>query len=147
MRQDRICGNNIRHGKKYNRKRREVNFKVNDLVLVQTHFVSAAGRRVVGKFMTKFERQYRELEVRNNNLIIWKREEGSNLIFTMCGCTIQDNPTQLVLIVMMSHYMTERSLVMGRVGHTRENPEVLGDPRVMRVRVVDQRREMSDWRI
>ncbi|GFU77276.1 hypothetical protein TNCV_4853771 [Trichonephila clavipes] len=34
----------------------------------------------------------------------------------------------------MRHYMKER----GRVGHTRENPEVLGDPWVMRVRVIDQ---------
>ncbi|GFV21395.1 uncharacterized protein TNCV_2371521 [Trichonephila clavipes] len=32
--------------KYYNQKRREVNIKVNDLVLVQTHFMSAAGRRV-----------------------------------------------------------------------------------------------------
>ncbi|GFX30997.1 transposon Tf2-6 polyprotein [Trichonephila clavipes] len=60
-------------GKYYNRKRREVNIKVNDLVLVQTHFISAAGRRVVGKFMPKFEGPYRVLEVRNNNLIILKR--------------------------------------------------------------------------
>ncbi|GFV17479.1 uncharacterized protein TNCV_4323451 [Trichonephila clavipes] len=59
--------------KYYNRKRREVNIKVNDLVLVQTHFMSAAGRRVVGKFMPKFEGPYRVLEVRNNNLIIWKK--------------------------------------------------------------------------
>ncbi|GFW85294.1 retrovirus-related Pol polyprotein from transposon 17.6 [Trichonephila clavipes] len=59
--------------KYYNRKRREVNIKVNDLVLVQTHFISAAGRRVVGKFMPKFELPYRVLEVRNNNLITWKR--------------------------------------------------------------------------
>ncbi|GFY31117.1 uncharacterized protein TNCV_4360241 [Trichonephila clavipes] len=58
-------------GKYYNRKRREVNIKVNDLVLVQTHFKSAAGSRVVGKFMPKFEGPYRVLEVRNNNLIIW----------------------------------------------------------------------------
>ncbi|GFS96533.1 uncharacterized protein TNCV_3943331 [Trichonephila clavipes] len=50
-----------------------LNIKVNDLVLVQTHFISAAGRRVVGKFMPKFEGPYRVLEVRNNNLIIWKR--------------------------------------------------------------------------
>ncbi|GFU83397.1 uncharacterized protein TNCV_1139061 [Trichonephila clavipes] len=50
----------------------EVNIKVNDLVLVQTHFVSAAGRRVVGKFMPKSEGPYRVLEVRNNNLIILK---------------------------------------------------------------------------
>ncbi|GFW39747.1 uncharacterized protein TNCV_4522371 [Trichonephila clavipes] len=61
-------------GKYYNRKRREVNIKkLNDLVLVQTHFISAAGRRVVGKFMPKFEWPYRVLEVRNNNLIILKR--------------------------------------------------------------------------
>ncbi|GFY31357.1 uncharacterized protein TNCV_753151 [Trichonephila clavipes] len=59
--------------KYYNRKGREVNIKVNDLVLVQTHFISAAGRRVVGKFMLKFEGPYRVLEVRNNNLIIWKK--------------------------------------------------------------------------
>ncbi|GFV73356.1 uncharacterized protein TNCV_2646161 [Trichonephila clavipes] len=59
--------------KYYIRKRREVNIKVNDLVLVKTHFMSAAGRRVVGNFMPKFEGPYRELEVRNNNLIIWKK--------------------------------------------------------------------------
>ncbi|GFV84445.1 retrovirus-related Pol polyprotein from transposon 17.6 [Trichonephila clavipes] len=51
----------------YNQKRREGNIKVNYLVLVQTHFVSAAGRKVVGKFMPKFEGSYRVLEVRNNN--------------------------------------------------------------------------------
>ncbi|GFV35162.1 uncharacterized protein TNCV_2295671 [Trichonephila clavipes] len=56
-----------------NRKRREVNIKENDLVLVQTHFISDARRRVVGKFMPKFEGPYRVLKVRNNNLIIWKR--------------------------------------------------------------------------
>ncbi|GFW56070.1 uncharacterized protein TNCV_374761 [Trichonephila clavipes] len=59
--------------KYYNWKRREVNIKVNDLVLVQTHFISAADRRVVGKFMPNFEGPYRVLEVRNNNLIIWKK--------------------------------------------------------------------------
>ncbi|GFS73464.1 uncharacterized protein TNCV_1101721 [Trichonephila clavipes] len=60
-------------GEYYNRKRREVNIKVNDLVLVQTHFISAEGRRVVRKVMPKFEVSYRVLEVRNNNLIIWKK--------------------------------------------------------------------------
>ncbi|GFU87656.1 uncharacterized protein TNCV_2935781 [Trichonephila clavipes] len=60
-------------GKYYNRKRREVNIKVNDLVLVQTNFISAAGRRVVRKFMPKFEGPCRVLEVRNNNLIILKK--------------------------------------------------------------------------
>ncbi|GFU37437.1 uncharacterized protein TNCV_4273901 [Trichonephila clavipes] len=51
-----------------NRKKREFNIKVNDLVLVETHFISAAGRRVVGKCMPKFEGPYRVLEVQNNNL-------------------------------------------------------------------------------
>ncbi|GFW05050.1 uncharacterized protein TNCV_598441 [Trichonephila clavipes] len=59
--------------KYYNRKRREVNIKVNDLVLVQTHFISAAGRRGVGKSMPKFEASYRVFEDRKNNLIIWKK--------------------------------------------------------------------------
>ncbi|GFY22505.1 uncharacterized protein TNCV_2177661 [Trichonephila clavipes] len=59
--------------KYYNRKRRAVNIKVNDLVLVQTHIISAVGRKVVGKFMPKFEGPYRVLEVQNNNLNIWKR--------------------------------------------------------------------------
>ncbi|GFU29740.1 uncharacterized protein TNCV_4745671 [Trichonephila clavipes] len=48
--------------KYYNRKRREVSIKVNDLVLVQTHFISAAGRRVVRKFMPKLEGPYRVFE-------------------------------------------------------------------------------------
>ncbi|GFX94481.1 uncharacterized protein TNCV_4295211 [Trichonephila clavipes] len=59
--------------KYYNWNRREVDIKVNDLVLVQTHFISAVGRRAVGKFMPKFEGPYRVLEVRNNNLIILKK--------------------------------------------------------------------------
>ncbi|GFU03007.1 retrovirus-related Pol polyprotein from transposon 412 [Trichonephila clavipes] len=59
--------------KYYNWKWREVNIKVNDLALVQTHFMSAAGRRVVGKFMPKCEGPYRVLEVWNNNLMIWKK--------------------------------------------------------------------------
>ncbi|GFU97754.1 uncharacterized protein TNCV_2532271 [Trichonephila clavipes] len=59
--------------KYFNRKRREVSIKVNDLVLVQTHFISDAGRRVIEKFMPKFEGPYKVLEVRNNSLIIWKR--------------------------------------------------------------------------
>ncbi|GFW51408.1 retrovirus-related Pol polyprotein from transposon 17.6 [Trichonephila clavipes] len=45
-------------GKYYNRKRRQINIKLNDLVLVQTHFMSAAGRRMVGSFMHKFEGPY-----------------------------------------------------------------------------------------
>ncbi|GFW08342.1 uncharacterized protein TNCV_1656561 [Trichonephila clavipes] len=58
--------------KYYNRRRRDVHIKVNDLVLLQTHFLSTAGRKQVGKFMPKFEGPYRVLEVNGNNLIIWK---------------------------------------------------------------------------
>ncbi|GFW10121.1 uncharacterized protein TNCV_2569051 [Trichonephila clavipes] len=59
--------------KYYNRKRRAVNIKVNDLVLVKVRFISAVGRRVVVKCMPKSEGLYRLLEVQNNNLTIWKR--------------------------------------------------------------------------
>ncbi|GFW30343.1 retrovirus-related Pol polyprotein from transposon 17.6 [Trichonephila clavipes] len=59
-------------GKYYNRRRRDVHIKVNDLVLLQTLFLSAAGRKQVGKFMPKFEGPYRVLEVNGNNLFIWK---------------------------------------------------------------------------
>ncbi|GFV67183.1 uncharacterized protein TNCV_3669381 [Trichonephila clavipes] len=66
--------------KYYNRKRRELSIKENDLVSVQTHFISAAGRRVVGQFMPKFEGPYRVLEVRNNNLIIWNKGKRVTVI-------------------------------------------------------------------
>ncbi|GFU16555.1 uncharacterized protein TNCV_3024101 [Trichonephila clavipes] len=56
----------------YNRRRRDVHIKANDLVLIQTHFLSAAGRKQVEKFMPKFEGPYRVLEVKGNNLIICK---------------------------------------------------------------------------
>ncbi|GFW08726.1 retrovirus-related Pol polyprotein from transposon 17.6 [Trichonephila clavipes] len=58
--------------KYYNRRRKDVYIKVNDLVLIQTHFLSAAGRKQVGKFMPKFEGPYRVLELNGNNLIVWK---------------------------------------------------------------------------
>ncbi|GFT92412.1 uncharacterized protein TNCV_3084161 [Trichonephila clavipes] len=113
-------------GKYYNRKMREVNIKVNNLVLVQTHFISAAGRRLVGKFMPKFEGPYRVSEVRNNNLIIWKKGKG----VTGCECTIEVSPTQLVWIVILRHYMKDMGLVMGRVDRTQENSKDIRKPRV-----------------
>ncbi|GFX24098.1 retrovirus-related Pol polyprotein from transposon 17.6 [Trichonephila clavipes] len=45
--------------KHYNLRRRDVHIKVNDLVLLQTHFLSAAGRKQVGKFIPKFEDPYK----------------------------------------------------------------------------------------
>ncbi|GFV16810.1 retrovirus-related Pol polyprotein from transposon 412 [Trichonephila clavipes] len=45
--------------KHYNLRRRDVHIKVNDLVLLQTHFLSAAGKKQVEKFMPKFEGPYK----------------------------------------------------------------------------------------
>ncbi|GFX28274.1 uncharacterized protein TNCV_1125281 [Trichonephila clavipes] len=59
--------------KKYYRRRRDVQIKVNDWVLVATHPLSSATRRkVVAKFKPKFEGPYRVLDVKNNNVVIWK---------------------------------------------------------------------------
>ncbi|GFW35846.1 transposon Tf2-11 polyprotein [Trichonephila clavipes] len=63
--------------KHYNLRWRDVHIKVNDLVLLQTHFLSAAGRKQVGKFMPKFEGPYKVLEIKGNNLVIWKN--GRNI--------------------------------------------------------------------
>ncbi|GFT20423.1 uncharacterized protein TNCV_4964281 [Trichonephila clavipes] len=51
---------------------------------------------------------------------------------TRCECTVQDNPTRLVRIVMLRHYMKDRGLVMGQVDRTQENSKDLGKPRVRR---------------
>ncbi|GFW85478.1 retrovirus-related Pol polyprotein from transposon 412 [Trichonephila clavipes] len=63
--------------KHYNLRRRDVHIKVNDLVLLQTHFLSAASKKQVGKFMPKFEGPYKVLEIKGNNLVIWKN--GRNI--------------------------------------------------------------------
>ncbi|GFW25582.1 uncharacterized protein TNCV_1308431 [Trichonephila clavipes] len=58
--------------KYYNRRRHGVQTKVNDRVLVATHPLSSATRKVVAKFKPKFEGPYRVLDVKNNNVVIWK---------------------------------------------------------------------------
>ncbi|GFV20275.1 uncharacterized protein TNCV_19981 [Trichonephila clavipes] len=58
--------------KYYNRRRRDVRIKVNDWVLLQTHPVSSATKKVAAKFKPKFEGSCRVLKVKNTNLIIWK---------------------------------------------------------------------------
>ncbi|GFU68912.1 uncharacterized protein TNCV_4882391 [Trichonephila clavipes] len=58
--------------KYYNRRRRDVQIKVSDRVLVATHPLSSATRKVVAKFKPKFEGPYRVLDVKNNNVVIWK---------------------------------------------------------------------------
>ncbi|GFW23611.1 retrovirus-related Pol polyprotein from transposon 17.6 [Trichonephila clavipes] len=58
--------------KYYNRRRRDVQIKMNDWVLVATHPLSSATRKVIAKFKPKFEGPYRVLDVKNNNVVIWK---------------------------------------------------------------------------
>ncbi|GFY29873.1 retrovirus-related Pol polyprotein from transposon 412 [Trichonephila clavipes] len=58
--------------KYYNKRRHDVQIKVNDWVLVATHPLSSATRKVVAKFKTNFEGPYRVLDAKNNNVVIWK---------------------------------------------------------------------------
>ncbi|GFU89862.1 uncharacterized protein TNCV_4743031 [Trichonephila clavipes] len=58
--------------KYYNRRRRDVQIQVNNWVLVATSYLSSATRKVVAKFKPNFEGPYRELYVKNNNVVIWK---------------------------------------------------------------------------
>ncbi|GFX05244.1 uncharacterized protein TNCV_4174871 [Trichonephila clavipes] len=58
--------------KYYNRRRCDVQIKVNDWVLIATYPLSSATRKVVAKFKPKFEGPYRVLDVKNNNVVIWK---------------------------------------------------------------------------
>ncbi|GFT73249.1 uncharacterized protein TNCV_459631 [Trichonephila clavipes] len=58
--------------KYYSRRRRHVQIKVNDWVLVATHPLNSATRKVVAKFKPKFEGPYKVLDVKNNNVVIWK---------------------------------------------------------------------------
>ncbi|GFS97440.1 uncharacterized protein TNCV_733701 [Trichonephila clavipes] len=93
--------------------------------------MSAAGMRVVGKFMPKFEGPYRVLEVRNNNLIIWKK--GKRVTVNIDQVRVyHPRQSDTVWIVMLRHYMKDRDLVMDRVDRTQENPKDLGKPRVRR---------------
>ncbi|GFV74887.1 uncharacterized protein TNCV_1041251 [Trichonephila clavipes] len=58
--------------KYYNRRMRDVQIKVNNWVLIATHPLSSATRKVVAKFKSKFKGPYRVLDVKNNNVVIWK---------------------------------------------------------------------------
>ncbi|GFV05466.1 uncharacterized protein TNCV_226771 [Trichonephila clavipes] len=56
--------------KYYNRRRRDVQIKVNDWI--KTNPLSSATKKGVAKFKTKFEGPYRVLEVTNKNVVIWR---------------------------------------------------------------------------
>ncbi|GFS70222.1 uncharacterized protein TNCV_1067231 [Trichonephila clavipes] len=49
-----------------------VQIKVNDWVLVKTHPLSSAAQKLVAKFKLKCEGPYRVLEVKQNNLVVWR---------------------------------------------------------------------------
>ncbi|GFV25294.1 retrovirus-related Pol polyprotein from transposon 17.6 [Trichonephila clavipes] len=59
-------------GKYYNRRRLDVQIKVNDWVLIKTPPLSSATKKVVAIFKPKFEGPNRVLEVKNNNIVIWR---------------------------------------------------------------------------
>ncbi|GFY31822.1 uncharacterized protein TNCV_4201311 [Trichonephila clavipes] len=50
----------------------------------------------------------------------------------MFECTVHGNPTRLVRIVMLRHYMKDRGRVIGQVDRNQENSKDLGKPRVRR---------------
>ncbi|GFX75821.1 uncharacterized protein TNCV_2237931 [Trichonephila clavipes] len=56
--------------KYYNRPRRDVPIKVYDWVLIKTHPLSSATKKVVAKFKQKFEGPYRVLEEKQNNFVV-----------------------------------------------------------------------------
>ncbi|GFW24135.1 uncharacterized protein TNCV_4951791 [Trichonephila clavipes] len=58
--------------KYYNRRKSEVNIKVTDLVLVQTHPLSSARKKIVAKFKPNFEGPCTVFSVQNNNVVIRK---------------------------------------------------------------------------
>ncbi|GFU54096.1 retrovirus-related Pol polyprotein from transposon 17.6 [Trichonephila clavipes] len=66
-----------KYAKYYNRRRRDVNIKINDWVLLETHPISSARKKMVAKFKPKFEGSYRVLSVQNNNVVIWKAGRGT----------------------------------------------------------------------
>ncbi|GFU86196.1 uncharacterized protein TNCV_368541 [Trichonephila clavipes] len=55
-----------------NRRRRDVQIKVNVWVLVRTHPFISSAQKVVAKFKPNFECPYRLLEVKHNNLVVWR---------------------------------------------------------------------------
>ncbi|GFU09763.1 uncharacterized protein TNCV_1765721 [Trichonephila clavipes] len=70
--------------KYHSRRRRDVQIKVNDWVLIATHPLNSATKRVVAKFKPKFEGPYRVLDVKNNNVVVWKA--GKRLTVNVDQC-------------------------------------------------------------
>ncbi|GFU41161.1 retrovirus-related Pol polyprotein from transposon 297 [Trichonephila clavipes] len=58
--------------KYYDKRRREVNVKVKDLVLDQMPPISSSRKEIVVNFILKFKGPYEVLKEENNNIVIWK---------------------------------------------------------------------------
>ncbi|GFV49097.1 uncharacterized protein TNCV_236311 [Trichonephila clavipes] len=91
--------------------------------------MSAAGRRVVGKFMPKFEGPYRVLDVRKNNLIIWKK--GKRVTVNIYQVRVY-HPRPSDTISSDSHVETLYEGHRSSRSHPEKNPKDLGKPRVRR---------------
>ncbi|GFS52332.1 transposon Tf2-9 polyprotein [Trichonephila clavipes] len=127
--------------KHYNLRRRDVHIKVNDLVLLQTHFLSAAGRKQVGKFMPKFEGPYNVLEIKGNNLVIWKN--GRNITVNIDQVRVY-RPRQSDPISSDSPVETlydEQEVSHGSNRSNQGQFKSIGKPLVRKVRGVDHGRD------
>ncbi|GFS58152.1 uncharacterized protein TNCV_1411281 [Trichonephila clavipes] len=62
--------------KYYNRRRRDVQIKVNDWVLIAIRPLSSATRKVIARFKPKFEGPYKVLDVINNNVVTKRRKRS-----------------------------------------------------------------------
>ncbi|GFY21371.1 hypothetical protein TNCV_3994151 [Trichonephila clavipes] len=54
------------------RRRRDMQIKVKDWVLIKSHHLSIATKKVIAKFKPIFEGSYSVLDVKHNDLGIWK---------------------------------------------------------------------------
>ncbi|GFY08285.1 retrovirus-related Pol polyprotein from transposon 297 [Trichonephila clavipes] len=100
----------------------------------------AAGRKQVGKFMPKFEGPYRVLEVKGNNLIIWK--SGKRVTVNIDQVRVY-RPRQTDTISSDSQVETlydEKALVIGRIARIKGSLKSTGKPLVRKVRGVDHGR-------
>ncbi|GFW47084.1 hypothetical protein TNCV_55371 [Trichonephila clavipes] len=81
-------------------------------VLLETHPLSSATKKVVTKFKPKFEGPYRILKVQNNNLISWKA--GKRLVVNIDQVRIypqrksDENVTKLEIWIALDQFQASR---------------------------------------
>ncbi|GFU69357.1 hypothetical protein TNCV_3210211 [Trichonephila clavipes] len=97
--------------------------------------------------MPKFEGPYRELEVRNNNLIVWKK--GKRVTVNIDQVRVY-RPRQSDTIISDSHFETLYEEQRSSNGSSRSHPGKFkgsSKTRVRRVKVVNKIRVMPDGMI